>query len=150
MSDLSPDTTCTNGDVFPITLFARVVQGSDGTFIVTLEPPKDGDDAPGVAVRPIPLIDEGRDLSARVGGALLREHGELHANTSLRTAPTFYGVTSLPVCATVYAMSGDGAPVPFEVPVQASSQPDDIISNEGAAQLTDAIDDATTEDLGEE
>ncbi len=126
MSDLSPDTTCTNGDVFPITLFVRVLEGSDGTFIVTSKPPKDGDDAPGVAVRPIPLIDEGDDITERIGAALLREYSELHADASA------------PKHATLFTLDSDGAPVPI------------VVSMQGAAQLTDAIDDATTEDLGEE
>ena len=128
MSDLSPDTIPANGDVFPITLFVRVMQGSEGTFIVTSKPPKD-DDAPGVAVRPIPLIDEGNDLTERIGAALLREYSELHADASM------------PTHAALFTLESDNTPVPI------------VVSMQGAAQLTDATDatdDATTEDLGEE
>jgi hypothetical protein len=126
MSDLSTNTTPANSDVFPITLFVRVLEGSDGTFIVTSKPPKDGDDAPGVAVRPIPLIDEGDDIAERIGAALLREYSELHADASM------------PTHATLFTLDSDGAPVPI------------VVSMQDAAQLDNATDDATTEDLGEE
>ena len=130
MSDLSTDTDTdtdtTNANVFPITLFVRVLEGSEGTFIVTSKMPKNGDDAPGVAVRPIPLIDEGNDLTERIGAALLREYSELHADASM------------PTHAALFTLESDNTPVPI------------VVSMQGAAQLTDATDDATTEDLGEE
>lgn len=142
-SDPNQNTTHTEGDVFPITLFARVVQGSEGTFIVTLEPPKPGEDMPGVAVRPIPLVDEGNDPSKRIGGALLREYSQFYADTTLRTAPTCYGVTLAPLHTTMYAVDGDGNPVPITVPLRASPQPD--YSSED-----DTNPDDITEDAGEE
>ena len=138
-NDPSQNTIHTEGDVFPITLFARVVQGSDGTFIVTSEPPKPGEDKPGVAVRPLPLVDEGNDPSQRIGGALLREYSQFYADAPLRTAPTFYGDTTTHT--TVYAVSGDGTPVPVSVPLRPSLKPDDITAD---------LDDAITEDAGEE
>lgn len=137
MSDPTQDTTHTNGDVFPITLFARVVQGSEGTFIVTSAPPKLDEDAPGVAVCPIPVLDEGKDLSQRVGAALLRECGELYTDAALRTAPTFYGVTPSPMYAATFILDGDGNPVPVMASTQASP------SNADATDIA-------TDDAGEE
>lgn len=145
MSETSQNATHTDGGVFPITLFARVLEGSEGTFIVTAAPPKPGEDVPGIAVRPIPLIDEGGEPSKRVAAALLREHGEFHADTALRTPPTFYGVTSQPTHTTMFALDGDGTPVPILVPLRPSPEnadaPDDITAD---------LDDAITEDAGKE
>lgn len=147
MSEPSQNTTHAVDGVFPITLFARVLAGSEGTFIVTSAPPKPGEDAPGVAVRPISTIDDNGEGSP-IAAALLREVSELHADAALRvnpalhTPPTFYADTSAPMLTTMFAVDGDGAPVPIVVPLRPSLE---------NADATDVItDDFTTEDAGEE
>lgn len=147
MSETSQNTTHTDGGVFPITLFARVLEGSEGTFIVTATPPKLGEDAPGVAVRPISTIDYNGEGSP-IAAALLREVSELHAdaalriNPALRAPPTFYADTSTPMLTTMFAVDGDGTPVPIMVPLRPS------LENADAPDI--ATDDFTTEEAGEE
>lgn len=124
---MSEQTTNLSGDVFPITLFARVLEGSDGTFIVTATLPKDGEDLPGIAVRPIAMIDDGQ--GSPIAAALLREYSEMHADTTLRTH------------ATMFTVDDDGATVPVLVPLRPSLKPDDITADP---------DDDITKDAGEE
>lgn len=145
---MSEQTPNTHTVVFPITLFARVLAGSEGTFIVTATPPKPGEDKPGVAVRPIIKIDDNGDGNP-IAAALLREVSEMqadaalrlntNADAALRTAPVFYGDTTTHT--TVYAVSGDDTPMPVSVPLRPSLKPDDITAD---------LDDAITEDAGEE
>jgi hypothetical protein len=133
--DVLDGTTYTSDDVFEIKLFARVVQGAEGTFIVTTEPPKG--DAPGVAVRTISNLDVGDSVGGRVGAALLREHAE------------FYADTSHTLHSTVLAVNGDGTTVSIPVPPSRGVRPsEDVTSTAREHSLLADNDDATTEGLG--
>lgn len=84
MSNPSDFTPSPSSDVLEIKLYAHVVPGAEGTFIVSAKPGRRGAVVSGMAVRPIRVLDEGATTAEQIAEALLREYGEADADAAMR------------------------------------------------------------------